>query len=509
MITNIEEQKIDEKRELSAEGSFDEKLSVDLNDGDEALRLIGTERTTQFSEEYNAKLRRKLDWTIPPLCAAVYFTQFLDKTSLNYASIMGLPITGQRYNLVSLSFYLGFLVWEFPTVFISQKTRVAKYLGANIILWGIILMLHSVGTTFGAFFALRFLLAPSLILIISMFYKKNEQAQRIAWFYVMNGITQIFGGFVAYGISFDDGRPLAPYKIIYILLGGLAILVGICVVIWLPDSPVHASFLTKEERIAALERVRDDSGGTENKHLKKYQVIEAVSDVRTWLIVLTTMLSDIPNGGLSNFSNLIIKNFGYTSKQTLILSTPGGAVAAITTLLCGYYSDKKGERMLPIIFAIVPTIVGSAMLIGLNNSGQKGALLFAVYLIGTFGSALSSVYAYNASNTSGHTKKSTINAMTLVSFSVGNIIGTEIFQPKDAPQYIPGKIAIMVLLTVQLGVSYLLRFINIRLNIKKQEKIAVIKAQRGWSDADIQRERERHAFADLTDKENIYFVYTS
>lgn len=69
-------------------------------------------------------------------------------------------------------------------------------------------------------------------------------------------------------------------------------LVGICVLIWLPDSPVHAKFLTKEERIAALERVRDDSGGTENKHLKKYQVIEAVSDIRTWLIVLTTMLSE-------------------------------------------------------------------------------------------------------------------------------------------------------------------------------------------------------------------------
>ena len=85
---------------------------------------------------------------------------------------------------------------------------------------------------------------------------------------------------------------MAPYKIIYILLGGLAILVGICVLIWLPDSPVHARFLTKEERIAALERVRDDSGGTENKHLKKYQVIEAVSDIRTWLIVLTTMLSE-------------------------------------------------------------------------------------------------------------------------------------------------------------------------------------------------------------------------
>ncbi len=62
--------------------------------------------------------------------------------------------------------------------------------------------------------------------------------------------------------------------------------------IWLPDSPVHARLLTMEERIAALERVRDDQGGTENKRLKKQQVIEAFLDIRTWLIVLTTMLSE-------------------------------------------------------------------------------------------------------------------------------------------------------------------------------------------------------------------------
>ena len=59
----------------------------------------------------------------------------------------------------------------------------------------------------------------------------------------------------------------------------------------MPDSPVHANFLTKEERIAALERVRDDQGGTENKTLKKYQVVEAFTDIRAWLIVLATMLS--------------------------------------------------------------------------------------------------------------------------------------------------------------------------------------------------------------------------
>jgi hypothetical protein len=61
MIATIEEQKVQEieKPPMSPEGSLDEKFSVDLSDGDEALRLIGVERTS-FSEEYNAKLRRKL-----------------------------------------------------------------------------------------------------------------------------------------------------------------------------------------------------------------------------------------------------------------------------------------------------------------------------------------------------------------------------------------------------------------------------------------------------------------
>lgn len=91
--------------------------------------------------------------------------------------------------------------------------------------------------------------------------------------------------------------------------------------------------------------------------------------------------------------------------------------------------------------------------------------------------------------------------MTLVSFSAGNIIGTEIFQPRDAPGYLPAKIAIMVLLTVQLAICFLLRYINLRLNAKKREQIAELKARNGWSDEDVQRERDRHAFADLTDKE--------
>lgn len=71
----------------------------------------------------------------------------------------------------------------------------------------------------------------------------------------------------------------------------MATTIGVAVTIWMPDSPVHAACLTREERIIAVERVRDDQGGTENKRIKISQVREALLDIRTWLIVLLTLIS--------------------------------------------------------------------------------------------------------------------------------------------------------------------------------------------------------------------------
>lgn len=118
---------------------------------------------------------------------------------------------------------------------------------------------------------------------------------------------------------------------------------------------------------------------------------------------------------------------------------------------------------------------------------------------------MSLVYSYNASNIAGHTKKVTVNAMTLFTFSLGNIVGTEIFQPTDAPSYVPGKVAVLVLWTAQLFVTLLLRAINIRMNKRKAEDLQRLKEQKGWSDQEFAKERERHAFMDLTDKQLVPF----
>lgn len=137
----------------------------------------------------------------------------------------------------------------------------------------------------------------------------------------------------------------------------------------------------------------------------------------------------------------------------------------------------------------------------LSAKPQPNCNFIANYVVTFFGSSLAIIYAYNASNTSGHTKKVTVNAMTLASYCIGNIIGAETFLPKDAPNYIPGKTGILILLSVSFFLCFLIRWVNIRMNRRKRVAIDETKQRNGWTDQDVEREKQHHAFLDMTDQE--------
>lgn len=393
--------------------------------------------------------------------------------------------------------------------------------------------------------------APILVLIIAMWYKKGEQGRRVSYFYVCNSVTQIFGSGVAYGASFSKSS-FASWRIFFLIIGLMTILLGLFVFMFLPDSPVKAVRFTDAEKIAALLRVKENQSGTQNATLKKAQVIESLKDVRVWLVFISVLLTSIPNGefsishptsslqnhmhtlflcdrvgltiqpiflvvglfllltsdqkgGLSNFSSILLTTFGYSSQQALILNMPSGAVGIFVVLLSGYLSDRWNDRSLVMLICLIPTIVAAGMMYGLDPDGipkSKGALLFASYLSGTFGAAFMLLLAWNASNIAGHSKKVTCNALTLVGFCTGNILGTQTFQQSEAPGYKSGKIAIVACLSAQVLVCFVLRYCNDRLNKKNQQILA------GMSEEEKALAREKLAYSDETDLRNPFFVYT-
>ena len=78
----------------------------------------------------------------------------------------------------------------------------------------------------------------------------------------------------------------------------------------------------------------------------------------------------------------------------------------------------------------------------LPHSNTAG-ILVGIYLVNAIVATLPILYQWTMANCAGHTKRAFASALVAGSFSVGNIIGPQTFQARDAPEYHPAKIAVL------------------------------------------------------------------
>ena len=110
---------------------------------------------------------------------------------------------------------------------------------------------------------------------------------------------QIFGGLLAYGIAVGSrktGTIIEPWKIVFLATGLLTSCLGVLFLWIVPDNQMNCRWLSKEDRILAIERIRVNGQGVGNKHFKWYQLKEALTDPLSWAFFFYALIADIPNG---------------------------------------------------------------------------------------------------------------------------------------------------------------------------------------------------------------------
>lgn len=345
------------------------------------------------------------------------------------------------------------------------------------------------------------------MLISSQWYTKPEQAPRFSFWYCGLGLGQIFGGAISYGFQHADQSGLSGWKTMFIALGCITITIGVATAMILPDTPMSARFLSDVEKAAILHHVSKNQTGVENRRFKARQAIEVLLDPQIWLLTFITILISISSGVVTTYSATLIRNIGYNSRQAALLNMPSGAVSILSTLMAGFGIRflPYGQRWAWIVGCCVPGIMGGALMSFLpanKHNANKAGLLAGIYLINFVVATLIVTYHWTAANIAGHTKRVISMALISSSFSVGNIIGPQTFQTKDAPQYLPAKITVLVtqaaggVLAVVLYLYY--RYANMKKGI--QERQYVQQHGDGLSE-------ETSQWNNLTDKENIHFRY--
>lgn len=407
------------------------------------------------------------------------------------------------FSNLAMVFYIAFLVCEPLQTYFIQRFPVAKWLGANVVVWGVTVACNSAVSNYASVIALRVLLgmleasvAPSLIVLTGMFYKRSEQTWRMGIWYLGTSIGPAVGSLVSFGfLHYGNSNPNAAFRswqILFLVYGIVTIAVGICVLFFLPDSPMKSKF-SNPEKLFIIHRIRGNETGIENKHLKWSQVKEVFLDPRTWIIALIVVSTNVPNGAVSSFQSIIISSFGFDEYETLLLNLPGAAIGFISTVGATYWAGRYNARCIAVVILIVPTMLGGALMAWLPADNQSG-LLAGNYLTNTVGSSLPLLYSWITANYAGHSKKTTMSAIVLMAFCVGNIIGPKTFRDSDAPAYIPAKICIVAFLACAIVLAVALDTFYAWEN-RRRDKMGEIEMPKDFE------------LMDLTDKENLRFRY--
>lgn len=492
-------------------GSVNGTLETGIAQMDEAARYAASSGRVERSESEEARLLWKIDWALMPLVSLLYSMFYVEKASNSFAAVMGLRddmhmrMGSDQYAWTSSAFYLAYMCFEPIAGWTLQSFPLTRTFSIYMILWALIVCLQASNENYAAFVALRTLLGCAeasasifATLLTAQYYKKSEAFLRVSFWLSTSGFGICFGNLVAYGIAQRSGDfSIAPWKILFIVFGLIALFLGAVLYLHVPNVPAKAWFLTPKERLMAVNRIRENYQGFGNKKWKKYQFLEALKDPRTYLFFFYAVSFNIQNSGLSSFGSILLKDdLGYSSTDALLYGTPQGAVEFICLPIAAYIIQKFNLSRLFCTAIVITISVAFACMLAFSNS--TSVKLAGYYLLGFMQIGPIGCFSYFASNIPGHTKKITITVVYLIGYSVGSLIGPQTWT--GAPHYVPAKITIVVCLAVAATCIYSIFFLCLLDNWKRDKKME--------ESPNIEVPRENIEFGDMTDKENIFFRFT-
>ncbi|KAI0601193.1 major facilitator superfamily domain-containing protein [Biscogniauxia sp. FL1348] len=455
------------------------------------------------------KLMRKVNWTLMPLLCGTYLLQYVDKQALSYSAVFDLftstGMTNDQYSWMASIFYFAYLVAEWPASYLVQRLPTGRVVGAFVVTWGTIMLCTAAAKNFAGLAVCRFLLGvfeavitPSFMLIVSQWFTREEQPARAGLFYCFNGFGSMFGGILFYAVGQAKGWDV--WRIIYVLCGGLTVSWGVMLYFFLPDNIMNAKRYTIEERAMIIARTSRNRTGVFSRQIKMSQIKEVFTDAQIWLLFFYVLLNECVNGGIANFSKLIVKGFTHDALLTTAYGIPYGACTALFMFTGPWAASKlKNFRTIVMMLWLLPTLVAVCLFWKLPRSNH-GGLLTGYYICASFIGSLIVALQMPASNVAGYTKRTTATAFVFLAYCVGNIIGPHAFLSEEAPIYQTGCQLIIGCTAGQFTIAVCLRLLLIRRNKARDESDRAAGIVAGGEEEELMQ--------DLTDFENPRFRYS-
>ncbi|GAA0900091.1 MFS transporter [Pseudonocardia zijingensis] len=316
---------------------------------------------------------RRAMWRLLPFLGLCYLLNYLDRVNVGFAALTmnaDLGLSAAAYGLGAGLFFIGYFFFEVPSNVILHKVGARLWIARIMVTWGVVASATAFVQGEISFYIVRFLLGvaeagffPGIILYLTYWFPRVQRAKVVALFFLAVPVSSVLGSPISTLLLQYGGGALgfdASWRFMFFVEGLPSIVVGLLVLVLLPDRPTKAKWLSAtegealESRIASEDAAQVPHGTGLREGLRDSRVVGLAFvyfGIVFGLYVLAFFLPQV----ISDLQ----ERFGveFSIAQIGLINAIPYVFACVVMVLNARHSDRTGERRWHVA---IPSFVGAA-----------------------------------------------------------------------------------------------------------------------------------------------------
>ena len=334
----------------------------------------------------------KVGWRLIPFLGLLYFAAFIDRVNVGFAAAQmnrDLGFSAYVYGLGAGIFFIGYSLCEVPSNLILHKVGGRRWLARIMLTWAVVAGAMALVKGPTGFYILRFLLGvaeagffPGVIYYLTYWVPASGRARLVGAFMTAIPISTALGGPLSSAILGLDGMlGLAGWQWLFLIETIPSLILGLVTLVYLPDTPAQARWLTVEERrwlTAKLDAEQSAHGGG-----RPVTIAGTLMSPRVLALSLCYFGVVLGLYGVILWVPQILAHAGIAPGRVGAAVAIPYAVAAIAMVWWSRRSDRRQERVRHIAVASVVAFLGLAGCAALVDSPLLSVAAISIGAAGT------------------------------------------------------------------------------------------------------------------------------
>jgi ACS family tartrate transporter-like MFS transporter len=368
---------------------------------------------------------RKATWRLIPLIALGYGIAYMDRVNISFAALQmnrDLHFSATVYGFGAGLFFLSYAACEVPSNLMLYRFGARRWLARIMITWGLIAMAMLFVRTPWQFYTARFFLGmaeagffPGVIFYLMQWFPPELRARTVTRFYIAWPLSTVFMGLVAGVLLNLQGRlSLAGWQWLFLVEALPAVLLGVVFLLYLPNCPADAKWLTEPERAAIL-------AGIPPPAPHSHSILPVLRDRRVWLLGLF-MFCMLASSYAYAFSApaILQKVTGFSITRVGFVIAAMNLLGVFAMIANGALSDRRRAPFAHIIPCCFMMSFGF-LVFGVANTPIVSIAALLIMVMGHF-SMQGPLWAISTSFLSGRSAAAAIAAMNTIGI-LGGFVG--------------------------------------------------------------------------------------